>query len=128
MFRGYMTKLKYIFLSFFTNQEDPVPPEWFKPDIENIYIRKIFWWFRNPAHNFFWRVIGIVDEINKWKVTGDYPTHVWNPNGGWNILTFTHKQTGKKKYFKSYRGKRIEFYFGIRYNGAYGYAFRRVLS
>ena len=63
MFRGYMTKLKYIFLSFFTNQEDPVPPEWFKPDIENIYIRKIFWWFRNPAHNFFWRVIGIVDEI-----------------------------------------------------------------
>lgn len=112
----------------FGNYDNPEPlPELWKDKPH--WIRLLLWYFyRNPLHNLQWYILGIVDTIDEWDITGDYPKDVWNPNDGWNRLTFTHKTTGKHKHFRSYRGKYIEFYFGIRYNGAYGVAFRRTKS
>ena len=115
--------------SIFGNDEQPQAPDSYHP-LWPRWRRQLGWLFwRNPAHNLLWHKWGIVDTIHEWIVSGNYPEHVWNPNGGWNRLLFTHKITETRhKYFVSYRGDWIEGYIGVRYNGSYGFAMRRVGS
>ena len=115
--------------SIFGNDEQPQAPDSYHP-LWPRWRRQLGWLFwRNPAHNLLWHKWGIVDTIHGWIVSRNYPEHVWNPNGGGNRLLFTHKITETRhKYFVSYRGDWIEGYIGVRYNGSYGFAMRRVGS
>jgi len=79
----------------FGNYDDSVPPEWcFKKYGKLAYF---YWYFiRNPFHNF----------CRYWIGTGSYPAvwKVWHPKRSWNLILP----------FFSYRGKKVEFYFGWR--------------
>lgn len=95
--------------SFCGNQIDTIPPAWHMA-YEKEWKRDFIWFFvRNPFHNFCWYVIGFAEE--KYNTQG-----VWNPNGGFNLQVP----------FISYRGKRIEWYIGWKpdYQG-FGMSFRR---
>ena len=50
------------------NSDEPVPPEWYKPDDRH---RVMKWHFRNPFHNFGNYVIGVADK--KFVRSGKYP-------------------------------------------------------
>ena len=50
----------------------------------------------------------------------------WNPSGGVNRITHTVIATGKTYSFVSYRGKKIETYFGTKPSGSFGIAFRKA--
>jgi len=116
--------------SIFGNDEEPFPPDWYKRDNAWFPFWYRFQWLfiRNPLHNLAWHIIGFVGELDSWYPIGDYKDDVWNPKGGWNKITWFNKKTNKKKIFRSYRGKYIEFYFGPRERGNYGVALRRAYS
>jgi len=115
--------------SIFGNDEEPFPPDWYKGYKWFPFWLRFQWLFiRNPLHNLTWHRWGFVDERDKWFASGPYSKHVWDPNGGWNKITWSNIETGKTKTFRSYRGKYIEFYWGPREKGNYGVAFRRAYS
>lgn len=124
--------IKDFLWSIFGNDEEWPPPEWFMkkhPIQSRILGEGLGWLFiRNPFHNLTWHRWGFVGETDNWEKSGPYKDHVWNPDGGWNKITWTNRETGERKVFRSYRGKRIEFYFGPRERGNYGIAFRRAYS
>src|ERR1051325_2983514 len=68
------------------NADDPVPPDWFKPNAKG---RKAKWHARNPLHNFNAYVIGIADK--KFVRSGKYPDRMSNPHGGWNFAVAKYK-------------------------------------
>jgi hypothetical protein len=98
---------------WFGNSDEPVPPDWFKPDEK---ARAWKWFWRNPFHNFTHYVIGVADK--KYVRSGRYPDRISNPNGGWN---FTIARYGILPLpFVSYRRGNFEFYFGWRVRGNFG--------
>jgi len=48
------------------NDDDPVPPDWYTHGA-------IWWWLRNPFHNFMFYVVGVSDR-NYWVIGRSPPT------------------------------------------------------
>lgn len=102
-------------LYWLLNDDDKRAPDWYRPDSYGI-AREIMWLVRNPFHNLTFYVLGIADK--EFIVKGDYPTHVFNPYGGWKRHVIIYKRF--KLPFISYIGK-IKFYAGWRERGNLGF-------
>jgi hypothetical protein len=98
---------------WFQNADDPVPPDWYRPDNR---CRKTLWRFRNPLHNFTFYVIGVADK--EFVRSGRYPRRVANPNGGWNVAISRRKLVLLP--YVSYKGGWFEFHLGWRNRGNFG--------
>ena len=96
------------------NADDPLPPDWYRSG-QNEVKRRVMWMLRNPFHNFTFYVIGVADK--PFKVSGLYPTKVFNPMGGWKRHVVIYKWL--KLPFISYSGK-CRFYAGWRELGNFG--------
>jgi hypothetical protein len=95
------------------NSDEPVPPEWYKPDDRH---RVMKWHFRNPFHNFDNYVIGVADK--KFVRSGKYPERNSNRNGGWDFEVARRKLVLLP--FLSYQRGGFNFYFGWRERGNFG--------
>ncbi|MEO5802684.1 MAG: hypothetical protein ABIR24_04075 [Verrucomicrobiota bacterium] len=98
---------------WFGNIDDPVPPEWYRP---NKRMRNVLWNFRNPFHNLFFYVIGIADK--EFEIVGRFPGKISNPNGGWNWTVCKYKWL--RLPFVSYKRGDFNFYLGWRNRGNFG--------
>lgn len=100
-----------ILWSIFGNDDDPIPPPWYLTTWPE-FVRYLGWYFvRNPLHNFCFYLIGMKrrQHLVHWN-------HVFNPNGGFNIIMP----------FISYYGKKYAFYIGWRPSqGVFGLKFIR---
>jgi len=82
--------------AIFGNDEDPEPPVRYMPG-RNENLREFMWFFvRNPLHNFDTRVIGTFKYPSEWRV--------WHSKRSWNLILP----------FFSYKGKKVEGYIGWR--------------
>jgi len=104
------------------NSEDKTPPAWFRP---NDRFRNTKWYFRNPAHNFTFYVIGVSDKVGtpSHASYGIAPDDVFNRQGGWNVIVHQVKLVGRISIFLpfvSYWDKRMKVYFGWRQSGNFG--------
>ncbi len=95
------------------NSDEPVPPNWYKPDDKH---RVMKWHFRNPFHNFGNYVIGVADK--KFVRSGKYPERNSNRNGGWDFEVARRKLVLFP--FISYQRGGFNFYFGWRERGNFG--------
>ena len=95
------------------NSDEPVPPEWYKPDDRR---RVMKWHFRNPFHNFDNYVIGVADK--KFVRSGKYPERNSNRNGDWDFEVARRKLVLLP--FLSYQRGGFNFYFGWRERGNFG--------
>ncbi|MEO7297049.1 MAG: hypothetical protein ABI042_00580 [Verrucomicrobiota bacterium] len=95
------------------NVDDPVPPEWYRPENR---ARNMLWGFRNPMHNFFFYVVGIADK--EFEVVGRFPGKVSGPEGGWNWTVCKYKCL--RLPFVSYKRGNFNFYLGWRNRGNFG--------
>ncbi len=95
------------------NADEPVPPDWYRPDEKG---RVTKWHFRNPFHNLVNYVIGVADKET--VRSGCYPEKTTNPNGGWNFAVTRRRIVLLP--FVSYRQGRFGFYFGWRERGNFG--------
>jgi hypothetical protein len=77
---------------------------------------------RNPLHNFFYYVIGLMDRPT--RVEGTYPFKVFAPSGYNKTKTYV-EGCGIGFPFISYKGKKVMWYAGWRPNEDYheGYAY-----
>ncbi len=91
-------------------------PDWHRPGKN---FRNLTWFTRNPFNNFTFYVIGIADKEH--VRSGLYPESIWNPHGGWNYSVAEYKCL--RLPMISYRGKKIDFYFGWRAGGNFGIKF-----
>jgi hypothetical protein len=91
-------------------------PDWHRPGKK---FRGITWFTRNSFNNLTFYVVGIADKEH--VRSGKYPESIWNPNGGWNYSVAEYKHL--RLPMISYRGKRIDFYFGWRTRGNFGIKF-----
>ncbi|HLX68603.1 MAG TPA: hypothetical protein VKV04_03155 [Verrucomicrobiae bacterium] len=98
------------------NQDDPKPPDWYKPDDKH---RNFKWSFRNPFHNFNFYVIGVADK--KVSRSGRFPDQNSNPHGGWDFEYTRYKFLWFP--FMSYHRPKFDFYFGWRERGNFGIKF-----
>ena len=107
-----------IIKSLFTNSDEPIPPDRYWPDTP-LWLRKILWWFRNPAHDFTTYVMGLKNRPNR-KVYGEYPGDV-SPEKGWNRCFHTLNDGFMIFPFVAYTSKNWKFYIGWRPpNGGFG--------
>lgn len=97
------------------------PAPAFHPSLP-LAVRKVLWWFRNPAETFMAEYVGIKGK--PFTTTGKHGNVTWNPQGGFNLLV--HHLNGRAYLFVSYRGKVVEFYLGWRPSGTLGAAFRHA--
>ena len=95
------------------NADEPVPPDWYRPDEKG---RVTKWHFRNPFHNLVFYVIGVADKAT--VRSGCYPKQTSKPNGGWNFAV-TRRRIALLP-FVSYQRGRFGFYFGWRERGNFG--------
>ena len=95
------------------NQDDPVPPDDYRPG-DRHRVQK--WYFRNPTHNLTFYVIGVADKT--FRRTGRYPDQVFNPRGGWNWTVCKYKWV--RLPFISFGRKSFRFYLGWRERGDFG--------
>jgi hypothetical protein len=98
---------------WFGNVDTPVPPDWYRPHDPH---RKGKWYCRNSLHNFTFYVIGIADK--KFERVGRWPSHVFNPEDGWNWAVCKYKCL--RLPFISYQKSRFKFYLGWRERGNFG--------
>lgn len=98
---------------WFGNEDDPDPPEWYRPGDPK---RRRKWYFRNPSHNFTFYVMGIADK--EFDQTGLHPGEVFNPHGGWNWTVCRYKC--RRLPLLSYQRGGFQFYFGWRERGNFG--------
>lgn len=98
---------------WFGNADDPIPPDWYKPEDKH---RETKWYFRNPLHNFNFYVIGVADK--KFHRSGHYPERNSDPNGGWDFA-ITRRHVLPLPYI-SYERSWCNFYFGWRERGNFG--------
>lgn len=101
---------------WFKNQDNPEPPDWYKPDDKH---RKLKWSFRNPMHNFNFYVIGVADK--KFSRSGRFPDRNSDPRGGWDFEFSRYKFLWFP--FVSYHRRKFDFYFGWRERGNFGIKF-----
>ena len=95
------------------NQDDPAPPDDYRPGDRN---RVHKWYFRNPTHNLTFYVIGLGDKT--FRRAGKYPDQVFNQRGGWNWAVCKYKWV--RLPFISFRRKSFQFYLGWRERGDFG--------
>lgn len=100
-------------LFWFGNIDDPVPPDWYRP---NNRTRTFLWHCRNPFHNLFFYVIGIADK--EFEIIGKYPGRISDPNGGWNWTVCRYKWL--RLPLVSYQRGSFNFYLGWRNRGNFG--------
>lgn len=100
-------------LWWFKNSDDPVPPDWYRPDEKH---RKLKWSFRNPMHNFNFYVIGVADK--KFYRSGQFPEKNSDPRGGWDFEASRYKIIWLP--YISYHRSKFDFYFGWRNHGNFG--------
>lgn len=98
---------------WFGNIDDPVPPDWYRPDSS---MRTFLWHCRNPFHNLFFYVIGIADK--EFEIVGKFPGRISNPEGGWNWTVCKYKWL--RLPFVSYKRGKFNFYLGWRNRGNFG--------
>jgi hypothetical protein len=95
------------------NSDEPVPPNWYKPDDKH---RVMKWHFRNPFHNFGNYVIGVADK--KFVRSGKYLEGNSRPRGGWDFAVARRRLVLLP--FISYQRGSFNFYFGWREHGNFG--------
>ncbi len=95
------------------NVDDPVPPNWYRPDEEH---RKTKWFFRNSLHNFNFYVIGVADK--HFSRSGQFPERNSDPRGGWDFAV--SRRIIVLLPFFSYERNWCNFYFGWRERGNFG--------
>jgi len=95
------------------NQDDPVPPDDYRPGDKH---RVHKWYFRNPTHNLTFYVIGLGDKT--FRRAGKCPDQVFNPWGGWNWAVCKYKWA--RLPFISFQRKSFKFYLGWRERGNFG--------
>lgn len=101
---------------WFKNSDDPVPPDWFRPDEKH---REFKWSLRNPMHNFNFYVIGVADK--KIHRSGRFPEKNSDPRGGWDFEASRYKIIWLP--YISYHRPKFDFYFGWRNRGNFGIKF-----
>lgn len=107
---------------WFGNADDPEPPEDYRPQDK---LRKLKWYFRNPAHNFTFYVIGVSDKVGSadHESYGLSPNEVFNSHSKWNLIVHRVRVAGSRTIslpFVSYRDDRVKIYFGWRQSGNFG--------
>lgn len=80
-------------------------------------IRKIEWYRRNPLHNFLFHWIGAAGKVIRYE--GPFLDETVR-----GIATRYVYTSDKRYWCKSYRGKHIEWYWGMRRNGGFGATLR----
>jgi len=95
------------------NSDDPVPPDWYRPNEKH---RRMMWSFRNPLHNFHFYVVGVADKT--FYRSGKYPKLNSDPHGGWDFEAARYKFIWLP--FVSYHREDMDFYFGWRNHGNFG--------
>jgi hypothetical protein len=95
------------------NSDDPVPPDWYRPNEKH---RNLKWSFRNPLHNFHFYVIGVADK--EFSRSGKFPEKNSDPRGGWDFAAARYKFIWLP--FVSYHKPKFDFYFGWRNHGNFG--------
>jgi hypothetical protein len=83
--------------------------------------RKLSWWFRNPAHNLTFYVIGVVDQHRVYRCK--YGTNIHKPGGGLLIASTVLVSSKMKLFclpFASYISPYVKTYIGWRPAGAFG--------
>lgn len=110
----------WLLWAFFLNEDDPL---WgdaaFNPTQKDSAWWRIKWWFRNPAHNFTFYVIGVAHK----QITriGKYPNDVFSPVPGWNwAVAYTEPDGWFPLAFVSYTGRYVRWYVGWRERGNFG--------
>lgn len=98
------------------NQDDPKPPDWYKPGGKH---RNLKWNFRNPFHNFDFYIIGVADK--KFARSGRFPESNSDPRGGWDFEAARYKFVWLP--FISYHRPKFDFYLGWRERGNFGIKF-----
>jgi hypothetical protein len=107
---------------WFGNDEEPVPPDWYKPGQWDAW-RTFSWYMRNPLQNFGRYVIGVYDRPH-W-VTGPQPAmeNLWSdlhpPQLGWKWAIIQMSWPIFLPYV-SYSGKFVTFYLGWQPSGFFG--------
>ena len=114
--------IKRIFWAIFGNDDDPEPPSDYNPGWP-LWRRRLWWWFRNPFHNLFFYVIGVVGKPIERIVI--YPKDaasnlVFRPLG-WYVTYIKYKSF--RLPFISYQGTGFikKFYAGWREKGNLGF-------
>ena len=100
-------------LWWFQNADDPVPPDWYRPNEPH---RRLKWSFRNPFHNFDFFVIGVADR--KFHRSGRFPKQNSDPRGGWDFEAARYGVVWLP--FVAYHKPTFDFYFGWRNRGNFG--------
>jgi len=91
------------------NDDEPEPPSWYAG-------KHLMWWLRNPFHNFTFYVAGVADK--NYFIFGTREPVLDGPApGGWKCHIIG---TWFPRPYISYRGRRLIFYIGWRYDGALG--------
>lgn len=105
--------------ALFGNEDDgPYGDLNWNPAQEQTLKRRVLWWFRNPAHNLCFYVIGVADRTDTVR-RGVFPDDVFSPVDGWN-MTVTFVADGDRQLpFISYIGW-CKFYVGWRERGNFG--------
>ncbi len=98
---------------WFGNIDEPVPPDWYRPDDKH---RTTKWRWRNSFHNFTNYVIGVADK--PFARSGRYPERNSDPHGGWSFAVARRKLLLLP--FFSYQRGRFTAYFGWRERGNFG--------
>ena len=110
--------MKWFISNFFGNKDDGIygPPGYLPPK----WLIAVCWWFRNPAHNFTFYVIGLAAiPTTEYTRTGRFPYTNFNPYEGWNWTVIRYKSWWLP--FISYQDDHLgQFYIGWRDRGAFG--------
>ena len=114
--------IKNIIWAIFGNDDDPNPPADYRPEWPE-WRRRLYWYARNPLHNFTFYVIGLSDKPFERLVL--YPKGapvylVFRPEGGWYVAVVRYKWL--RLPFVSYQGAGFikKFYLGWRERGNLG--------
>lgn len=113
--------MEKVIWALFGNDEDGIygPPDFMSGSPQ--WLRAVFWWIRNPAHNLTFHVLAVPSPFTS---TGDFPNDVFNPHGGWNRC-MRIGANGKRYPFLSYIGS-CKFYIGWRERGNFGIKLTRA--
>lgn len=106
---------KGLLWAFFGNEDDgPYGDNKWRAGRSKTFKLALEWWFRNPAHNWCFYVIGIADSDHYFEGRKD-----WGVDPGFSFH-YTYKLGGIKLPLLSYVGKKKGWYIGWRPSGAFG--------
>lgn len=116
---------KWFVWAFFGNADDGVIGDAsFNPGRVDSWKIRLTWWFRNPAHNWCFYVIGMAGKA--FVRTGTYPKDVFSPMSGWNVCVIHYRWL--RLPFVSYQGRFVRWYIGWRDRGNFGIKFNIKLG